>query len=152
MKQTVSEADIEIAWIRDEDPPFVVKLSRRRFGTAGMSPRNVYNYLGTPNCIPHVLYVRGRPKGYLFYQLVNKSIVIDEIAVAELRQGYGRRLVLNLIHSLKRLRRRKILVMVKERNLAAQLFFKKLGFRWYHTLESEQDEATYAMKYVRLEK
>ncbi|MFZ5833598.1 MAG: GNAT family N-acetyltransferase [Planctomycetota bacterium] len=77
----------------------------------------------------------GRVCGYAMYRLRPRSIELLNLAVAprERRTGVGRVIVGRLVEKGLALgRRRWLVVMVRERNLPAQLFFRACGLRCVH--------------------
>jgi len=67
---------------------------------------------------------------YLLYELHGKQIDLLNLAVAAplRRHGIGSQLVAQVLPKLSRGRRSRLVVHVRERNLAAQLFFRSQGF------------------------
>lgn len=104
----LERASFEFPWTRDE---FEYCVRTRNFG--GL-----------------VVERDGEPAGYLCFETRNRSIRLLSVAVAEAerRRGVGTLLVQALIERLDA-RRSKIVCVVRERNLAAQLFLRGLGFR-----------------------
>jgi len=73
-------------------------------------------------------------------------------AVAEeiQKRGVGRRMIEKLTGKLSSQRRNRIMLEVRETNLAAQLFFRRLGFRAIAVLRDFYDDTTedaYLMQY-----
>jgi ribosomal-protein-alanine N-acetyltransferase len=127
---------VEVRWIDDDDPQEIVRIAAENFGPEHrLSLQDVYTFINKTDHIPKVLHVNGKVVGYLFYLLKKDTVVVQEIAVYPHRKGYGRRLMRHLIVSLNRLRRRNILVGVPEVNLAAQLFFRSLGFKCFRIVK-----------------
>jgi ribosomal-protein-alanine N-acetyltransferase len=90
--------------------------------------------------------------GYMVYQMYGKRLHLANFAVApELwRHGVGRLMVEKLVGKLSPKGRHTISLEIRERNVAAQLFFKAMGFRWVETLTGyyeESEEDCYLMKF-----
>lgn len=89
--------------------------------------------------------------GYLFYEIRRKYLRLLNVAVhpQRLRIGIGSRLISKIKSRLIN-RRTQIVLEVRETNLAAQLFFRKHGFRATHILRNmykESREDLYLMQY-----
>jgi ribosomal-protein-alanine N-acetyltransferase len=72
------------------------------------------------------------------------------VAAEYRRRGVGSRMTAKLIGKLSAQRRTRILLEVRETNLAAQLFFRKQGFRAVSVLRDFYDDTTedaYVMQY-----
>lgn len=107
--------------------------------------------LSLPNCFGIAAVVDGLIAGYIIYETHSDRIHIVSIAVhqSERRQGIGSILVEELVEQLSTHRSR-ILVDVRETNLAAQLFFRSLGFKAVCVIGDfyeETEEDAYVMQY-----
>jgi ribosomal-protein-alanine N-acetyltransferase len=69
--------------------------------------------------------------GFMVYELRPRSVKILNIAVhpKHRQSGIGRMMLSRLIAKLSENRRQHVFATVRERNLAAQLFFRACGFR-----------------------
>lgn len=90
--------------------------------------------------------------GFMIYELHATKIVLVNIAVAPAfwRQGIGSAMVTRLFEKLRGHRRDRIAVTVNERNLTAQLFFRRHKFRCVKTIKGfyqETGEDGYLMEY-----
>ena len=115
-------------------------LCRRDFGALLALERAAFEFPWTRDEFEYCVRARnfgglvverdGEPLGYLCFETRNRSIRLLSCAVAEAerRRGVGTLLVRALIERLDE-RRSKIVCVVRERNLAAQLFLRNLGFR-----------------------
>jgi ribosomal-protein-alanine N-acetyltransferase len=104
------------------------------------------------NCIGMVAEVGDKVVGYMFYELHKNRLHIINFALeaAYRRQGVGRAMADKLISKLSFDRRNRLLLEVRETNLAAQLFFKQMGFRAIQTLRDRYEdtrEDAYLMQY-----
>lgn len=90
--------------------------------------------------------------GYIIYQLNANSLTILNLAVGKdyRRQGCGKLLIDKMISKLLPGKREALIATIRESNLPAQLFFKKMGFYATAILNKpfdENDEDAYLMKY-----
>lgn len=121
---------IRIRFITRRDMEDVMALELAAFGDP-WSEREITDFLKLPHAIGVVVEDDGILVGFMLYEIGPDCIVLHDIAINELyrREGIGRQLVDKLIDKLHEKRRRDLLVLVRERNLEAQLFFRALGFR-----------------------
>tara|TARA_R100001143_G_C3320417_1_gene114488 strand:+ start:31 stop:420 length:390 start_codon:yes stop_codon:yes gene_type:complete len=94
--------------------------------------------------------------GFMIYELHKSMIQVLNFAVApEFRQqGIGRQMVQRVVDKLSQQRRREIALEVRETNLTAQLFFRKMDFRAVSVLRNYFEDAgedAYVLQY-RLER
>jgi ribosomal-protein-alanine N-acetyltransferase len=104
------------------------------------------------NCIGMVAEHGDRIAGFMIYELHKNRLHILNFAVHPdfARSGVGQQMVRKLIGKLAPQRRNRIMLEVRETNLAAQLFFKKLGFRAISLLREfyeDSPEDAYLMQY-----
>jgi [ribosomal protein S18]-alanine N-acetyltransferase len=104
------------------------------------------------NCIGMVAEHEDRVVGFMIYELHKTRIHVLNFAVAEQyrRQGIGCQMLAKLVGKLSGQRRSRILLEVRETNLAAQLFFRENGFRAVSVLRSyyaDTPEDAYLMQY-----
>lgn len=90
--------------------------------------------------------------GFMIYELHKTRLHLLNFAVARecRRQGAGRAMIDKLKCGLSRTRRARIVLEVRETNLAAQLFFRALGFRAVSVLRDFYEDTTedaFAMQY-----
>jgi len=90
--------------------------------------------------------------GFMIYELHKTRLHILNFAVAECarHRGIGRQMAEKLISKLSSQRRTRITLEVRETNLAAQLFFRSIGFRATSVLRSyyeDSPEDAYLMQY-----
>lgn len=86
--------------------------------------------LRRPNCIGMVARRRDVVAGFMLYELLLSQLHVINFAVHPdfRRQEVGSQMVDKLIAKLAQQGRNDIVLEVRERNLAAQLFFKRCGF------------------------
>jgi ribosomal-protein-alanine N-acetyltransferase len=104
------------------------------------------------NCIGMVAEHDERVAGFMIYELHRNRLHILNFAVAPefRRKGVGHQMVEKLIGKLSSQRRSRIMLEVRETNLAAQLFFRSLGFRAISVLRDfyvDTTEDAYLMQY-----
>ena len=104
------------------------------------------------NCIGMVAEHDDRIVGFMIYELHKTRLHVLNFAVAReaRRLGVGTQMIDKLIGKLSQQRRSRILLEVRETNLAAQLFFRKCGFRAVSVLRDFYEDTTedaYLMQY-----
>jgi ribosomal-protein-alanine N-acetyltransferase len=110
-------------------------------------------YRKKKKCVGCVAKFQGKIVGFMIFELLKTRIHVVNFAVAKnfQRMGVGRCLVKNLYRRLSTQQRTRILLEVRERNLAAQLFFRKMGFKAILPLKNYYpdlpDEDAYLMQY-----
>lgn len=104
------------------------------------------------NCIGMVAEQDDRVVGFMIYELHKSRLHILNFAVGTQfrRSGVACEMVHKLIGKLSSQRRNRILLEVRETNLAAQLFFRSAGFRAVSVLRGfyeDTPEDAYLMQY-----
>jgi ribosomal-protein-alanine N-acetyltransferase len=97
-----------------------------------------------------------RVVGFMIYELHKSRLHILNFAVAEAsrRHAVGQQMVAKLLSKLSPQRRNRVLLEVRETNLAAQLFFQNCGFRAVSILREyyeDTPEDAYVMEYHHTE-
>jgi ribosomal-protein-alanine N-acetyltransferase len=92
-------------------------------------------------------------RAYMIYELHRSHIHLESMAVDPgwRRLGYGRALVEKLVRKLSVKHRTRITLQVRESNLAAQVFFRELGFlasRVVRNAYPDTSEDAYPMQFV----
>jgi len=110
------------------------------------------NVLLQSNCIGMVAELAGRVVGFMIYELHKGNLEILDFAVDPRyrRQGVGRQMVDRLKAKLSQQGQNELRLLVRERNLVAQLFFRSQGFLAVEVLSNEYDETdedAYVMRY-----
>ena len=105
------------------------------------------------NCIGMVAEHEERVVGFMIYELHKTRLHVLNFAVHPdfRRRGVGEAMVQKLISKLSQQRRNRILLEVRETNLAAQLFFRTAGFRAISVLRDFYEDTTedaYLMQYL----
>ncbi|NLS93609.1 MAG: ribosomal protein S18-alanine N-acetyltransferase [Planctomycetaceae bacterium] len=126
----IESASFEFPWLEDD----FIRCLRQR------------------NCIGMVAEHDDRVVGFMIYELnKNRIQVLNFATVPEMRRrGVGTQMVRKLVGKLSAQRRTRILLEVRETNLAAQLFFRDAGFRAISVLRDyyeDTPEDAYLMQY-----
>jgi len=145
------EVRVHIRWMIRRDMPEVLDIEQEGFEFPWLE-EDFIRCLRQRNCIGMVAEYEDRVVGFMIYELHKSRIHILNFAVADdyRRRGVGSQMVAKLIAKLSSQRRNRILLEVRETNLAAQLFFRENGFRAVSVLRSyyeDTPEDAYAMQY-----
>lgn len=145
---------VHIRWMIRRDMPEVLAIERESFEFA-WSEDDFIRCLRQRNCIGMVAEIDERIAAFMVYELHLKRLHLLTLAVHwdYQRQGVGARMVAKLFGKLSTQRRNRMTLEVREKNLAAQLFFRRMGFRAIAVLHDFYDdtaEDAYLMQY-RLE-
>ena len=149
--QHQQQLDAQIRWLIRRDMPEVLKIEQESFQHA-WTEEDFLCCLRQRNCIGMVAEFDHQIVGFMVYELQKSRLHILNFAVADeyRRMGVGQQMVLRLIDKLSQQRRNEILLEVRERNLDAQLFFKREGFRAVSVLRchyDDTDEDAYIMRF-----
>ena len=150
-QQHQQQLDAQIRWLIRRDMPEVLKIEQESFQHA-WTEEDFLCCLRQRNCIGMVAEFDHQIVGFMVYELQKSRLHILNFAVADeyRRMGVGQQMVLRLIDKLSQQRRNEILLEVRERNLDAQLFFKREGFRAVSVLRchyDDTDEDAYIMRF-----
>ena len=139
-KQRVS---VHIRWMIRRDMPEVLAIEGQGFEFP-WSEDDFIRCLRQRNCIGMVAERDERIVGFMIYELHKNRLHILNFAVHEefRRAGVGSQMAVKLIGKLSPQRRSRILLEVRETNLAAQLFFREIGFRAISLLRDFYDDTT----------
>jgi ribosomal-protein-alanine N-acetyltransferase len=151
---TNQELDVHIRWMIRRDMPEVLNIEQGSFEFP-WSEEDFIRCLRQRNCIGMVAEHESRIVGFMIYELHKNQLHILNFAVRPdyRRRSVGRQMGSKLIGKLSQQRRNRITLEVRETNLAAQIFFRRLGFRATSVLRDFYDDTTedaYVMHY-RLE-
>src|SRR5688572_8371708 len=121
---------VHIRWMIRRDMPEVLSIEQDGFEFP-WSEEDFIRCLRQRNCIGMVAEHDERVVGFMIYELHKSRLHILNFAVARdfQRRGAGTQMISKLIGKLSSQRRTRILLEVRETNLAAQLFFRAQGFR-----------------------
>lgn len=145
------ELRVHIRWMIRRDMGEVLEIENESFEFP-WSEDDFIRCLRQRNCIGMVAEHDECVVGFMIYELHRSRLHILNFGVAAdfRRQRVGQQMTDKLISKLSNQRRRRILLEVRETNLGAQLFFRKLGFRAISVLRDFYDDTTedaYLMQY-----
>ncbi len=145
------EVRVHIRWMIRRDMPEVLDVESQSFEFPWLE-EDFIRCLRQRNCIGMVAEHDDRVVGFMIYELHKTRIHVLNFAVAAgyHRRGVGSQMVAKLIAKLSTQRRNRIILEVRETNLAAQLFFRENGFRAVSVLRSyyeDTPEDAYLMQY-----
>jgi len=142
---------VHIRWMIRRDMPEVLDIETLSFEFP-WSEEDFIRCLRQRNCIGMVAEYDDQVVGFMIYELHKNRLHILNFAVHEAfqRHGVGKQMVEKLIGKLSAKRRTRVLLEVRETNLAAQVFFRNLGFRAVSVLRDFYEDTTedaYLMQY-----
>jgi ribosomal-protein-alanine N-acetyltransferase len=143
--------EVFLRWMIRRDMAEVMQIERQSFEYP-WSEDDFSRCLRQRHCIGMVAEHDGRIVGCMIYELHRTRIHVLNFAVAAScrRQGVGRQMVAKLVAKLLAQRRSRIVLEVRETNVAAQLFFRENGFRAVSVLRgfyNDTPEDAYLMQY-----
>ncbi len=112
------------------DMPEVLEIEQQAFEFP-WSEDDFLRCLRQRNCIGMVAEFEERVVGFMIYELHKTRLHVLNFAVRRdiRRRGVGSSMIQKLVSKLSQQRRNRILLEVRETNLPAQLFFRRLNFR-----------------------
>ena len=121
---------VHIRWMIRRDMPEVLAAEQDSFEFA-WTEDDFLRCLRQRNCIGMVAEANDRIIGFMIYELHKNRLHLLNFAVraSARRAGVGGQMVQKLIGKLSSHRRSKITLAVRERNLAAQMFFRGQAFK-----------------------
>ena len=130
-----------IRWMIRRDMPEVLKIENHSFEYP-WNEEDFIRCLRQRNCIGMVAEYNELIMGYMIYELHKDRLCLINMAVHEnwRKQGVGQALIDKLYGKLSFQRRDRIILEIRETNLAAQLFFKQVGFKAIEILAKAYDE------------
>jgi [ribosomal protein S18]-alanine N-acetyltransferase len=142
---------VHIRWMIRRDMPEVLDVEGDGFEFP-WSEEDFIRCLRQRNCIGMVAERDERVLGFMIYELHKTRLHVLNFAVAKghRRRGVGTQMVEKLSAKLSPQRRTRILLEVRETNLAAQLFFRRQGYRAVSVLRDFYEDTTedaYMMQY-----
>jgi len=142
---------IHVRWMIRRDMAEVVGIEREAFEFP-WSDEDFTRCLRQRNCIGMVVEIADSVVAFMIYELHRNRLHVLNLAVARShrRFGIGTRMMEKLAGKLSPDRRSRIVLEVRERNLAAQLFFRSQGFRATSVLKDFYQDTTedaYLMQY-----
>jgi [ribosomal protein S18]-alanine N-acetyltransferase len=147
----VSPSTCNIRWMIRRDMDEVLDIENQTFEFPWLD-EDFLRVLRQRNCIGMVAEHECRVAGFMIYELHKTCIRVLNFSVAPdyQRRGVGSQMVAKLIAEFSTQRRSRIVLEVRETNLAAQLFFRENGFRAVSVLRSFYEDApedAYLMQY-----
>ncbi len=145
------EIIVHIRWMIELDMPSVLRIENESYEFPWQED-DFRRTLRIKNCIGMVADHEGVVAGFMVHEIHKTRIHLLNFAVSkEMRRlRVGSQMVAKLIKKLSVQRRNRIVLEIRERNLAAQLFFRKCGFRAINTLHNffnDTPEDAYLMQY-----
>jgi [ribosomal protein S18]-alanine N-acetyltransferase len=145
------EVRVHIRWMIRRDMPEILAIEGESFEFP-WSEEDFIRCLRQRNCIGMIAEHDDRVVGFMIYELNKNRIHVLNFAVAPAlrRKGVGSQMIAKLAGKLSSQRRNRIVLEVRETNLAAQLFFRANAFRAVsvlHTYYDDTPEDAYVMQY-----
>jgi len=146
-----AQTRVHIRWMIRRDMPEVLAIEHASFEYPWCE-EEFLRVLRQRNCIGMVAEYGERIVGFMIYELHrNKIHVLDFATHPEFRRReIGRQMVAKLVGKLSNQRRSRIALYLRETNLAAQLFFRAMGFRAMEVLREhypDTGEDAYTLQY-----
>ena len=134
---------VHIRWMIRRDMPEVLGIENQSFEFP-WSEEDFIRCLRQRNCIGMVAEFDERVVGSMIYELHKTRLHILNFSVHEdyRRRAVGSAMIGKLISKLSYQRRSRIMLEIRETNLAAQLFFRDAGFRAVSVLRDFYDDTT----------
>lgn len=139
---TKTQNRLHIRWMIRRDMNEVLQTERQSFEYA-WTEEDFLRCLRQRNCIGMVAEMNDRVVGFMIYELHKSKLHVLNFAVAPncRRMGIGAQMVEKLIAKLSSHRRTKITLAIRERNLAAQLFFRGVDFKAVKVLRNYYEDS-----------
>lgn len=143
--------NVHIRWMIRRDMPEVLEIEQNSFEFP-WSEEDFIRCLRQRNCIGMVAEYDEKVVGFMIYELHRDQLHVLNFSVGAdvRRRGVGQQMVTKLLGKLSQQRRNRISLEIRETNLAAQLFFRNLGFQAISVLRDYYDdtvEDAYVMQY-----
>ncbi len=134
---------VHIRWMIRRDMDNALDIENQSFEFP-WSEEDFTRCLRQRNCIGMVAEHDERIVGFMIYELHKTRLHVLNFAVASdfRRLGVGTQMVQKLTGKLSHQRRSRILLEVRETNLAAQLFFRNCGFRAVSVIRDFYEDTT----------
>ncbi len=145
------DLNVHIRWMIRRDMPEVLDIETASFEYPWLE-EDFIRCLRQRNCIGMVAEYDDRVVGFMIYELHKDQLHVLNFSVRPdvRRRNVGEQMVAKLVGKLSQQRRNRIVLEIRETNLAAQMFFKNLGFRAVSVLRDYYDdtvEDAYVMHY-----
>lgn len=143
---------MQIRWLIRRDMADVLRIEQQSFEFP-WTDEDFLCCLRQRNHIGMVAEHDNNVVGFMIYELHKSRLNILNFAVDPnfRRKGVGNQMINRLIDKLSQQRRNEILLEVRERNLEAQLFFRRFEFRAISVIRShydDTDEDAYLMQFM----
>jgi ribosomal-protein-alanine N-acetyltransferase len=147
------EVTVHIRWMIRRDMPEVLRIETDSFEFP-WTEEDFVRCLRQRNCIGMVAEFDDSVVGFMIYELHQERLHILNFSVATefQRCSVGSAMVQKLVSKLSPQRRNRIVLEVRETNLAAQLFFRDMDFRAVsvlHDFYEDTAEDAYLMEYCQ---
>lgn len=147
----LTPGQVHVRWTIRRDMPDVLAIEEGCFANP-WSERDWIDQLRQRNNIAMVAEVNERVVGSMIYELHRNRLHVLNFAVHPgfQRRGVGTAMVSKLKSKLSHERRNRLMLEIRETNVAAQLFFKSQGFRAVSLLRDfyeDTAEDAYLMQY-----
>lgn len=141
--KTDFDISVHIRWMIRRDMPEVLAIEESSFEFP-WSEEDFIRCLRQRNCIGMVAECDERVVGFMIYELHKNQLHVLNFAVRpdSRRRGIGSQMINKLVGKLSQQRRNRIVLEIRETNLAAQLFFKTADFRAVSVLRDYYDDTT----------
>lgn len=142
---------VHIRWMIRRDMPEVLEIENESFEFP-WSEEDFIRFMRQRNVVCMAAEYDEQVVGFVMYELHRKRLHVLNFAVwPDLRrQGVGRQMVDKLKTKLSPMRRRHLLIKIRDSNLDAHLFFRRMGFEAIEVLHDsfdDSDEDAYLMDY-----
>ncbi len=134
---------VHIRWMIRRDMPEVLAIEKDGFEFPRLE-EDFLQCLRQRNCIGMVAEYDEKVAGFMIYELHKDHIYVLDFAVSKKHRcsTVGTQMVDKLVGKLSKERRNRIVIEVRETNLAAQMFFRSQGFTAIDVLRDYYDETT----------
>lgn len=145
------DINVHIRWMIRRDMPEVLNIEQSSFEFP-WSEEDFIRCLRQRNCIGMVAEYDEKVVGFMIYELHKDQLHVLNFSVRPdvRRSCIGMQMINKLIGKLSQQRRNRIVLEIRETNLAAQMFFRNLGFKAVAVLRDYYDDTTedaYVMQY-----
>ncbi|MDG2184775.1 MAG: ribosomal protein S18-alanine N-acetyltransferase [Mariniblastus sp.] len=149
--KTDFDISVHIRWMIRRDMPEVLEIEKSSFEFP-WSEEDFIRCLRQRNCIGMVAEYDERVVGFMIYELHKNQLHVLNFSVRPdaRRRGVGQQMINKLVGKLSQQRRNRIVLEIRETNLAAQLFFRNSEFMAVSVLRDYYDDTTedaYVMQY-----
>jgi [ribosomal protein S18]-alanine N-acetyltransferase len=145
------DIEVHVRWLIRRDMPEVLDIESTSFEFP-WSQEDFIACLQQRNCIGMVAELDGEVVGYIVYEMGRSEFHVLNLAVRPdvRRRGVGQQLIQKIVGKLRAGQRTEVRLEVRETNLAAQLFFRRLSFQAVTVLKDFYEdtvEDAYSMLY-----